>query len=285
MRVLKTWKELEMQPDETWIFIGDVHGEFERFQELLRVHTDYYNNGKCVIVLLGDFTVKGPDSRKMVEFMLSQDESRMHWVLGNHEILALTGMLNPTLLDRDNRAAVIRAELVPLHFDTEPDYLPRDIMKVDPRKHGGLCDPDQLIAIAQRGSLGLKIRIPSANRLLLCAHAGVLPSQDDSSHSVDELTEMKYASWPEGANSRNKFPGSQHWYKLWDTQEGDRNITVLYGHDAKRGLNLRKYTKGLDSGCCKGHQLSGLIMQWDTSQHDFSEHLVQVDCSSSKGPQ
>lgn len=50
-------------------------------------------------------------------------------------------------------------------------------------------------------------------------------------------------------------------------------MTVIYGHDAKTGLKIRTYTKGLDSGCVKGGKLTALIIEDGGKQS-----LVQVNC-------
>lgn len=50
-------------------------------------------------------------------------------------------------------------------------------------------------------------------------------------------------------------------------------MTVIYGHDAKTGLSIRDYTKGLDSGCVKGGRLTALVIEEDGTQS-----VVQVRC-------
>jgi hypothetical protein len=50
-------------------------------------------------------------------------------------------------------------------------------------------------------------------------------------------------------------------------------MTVIYGHDAKTGLKIRTYTKGLDSGCVKGGKLTALVIEGGGKQS-----LVQVSC-------
>lgn len=48
---------------------------------------------------------------------------------------------------------------------------------------------------------------------------------------------------------------------------------VVYGHDSPRGLNLRDWTKGLDTGCVRGGHLTAMVLDaWGRA------HLVQVKC-------
>lgn len=53
-------------------------------------------------------------------------------------------------------------------------------------------------------------------------------------------------------------------------------MTVVYGHDAKSGLSLKEYTKGLDSGCVKGGKLTALVVSdgghQEIVQVKFSKH-------------
>lgn len=57
-------------------------------------------------------------------------------------------------------------------------------------------------------------------------------------------------------------------------QQGSPKV-VVYGHDSKRGLNLRRWSKGLDSSCVKGGQLTALVVDaWG------QQNVVSVDCKS-----
>ncbi|KAJ3563881.1 hypothetical protein NPX13_g8044 [Xylaria arbuscula] len=60
------------------------------------------------------------------------------------------------------------------------------------------------------------------------------------------------------------------WAKTWTSLQKSsilsrphkfRPTTVVYGHDAKAGLQLRKYTFGLDSGCGSDKALTGMIFE------------------------
>ncbi|KAI0188490.1 Metallo-dependent phosphatase-like protein [Xylaria flabelliformis] len=48
-----------------------------------------------------------------------------------------------------------------------------------------------------------------------------------------------------------------------------RPATVVYGHDAKAGLKMRKYAFGVDSGCGNGERLTGVV--FEQSVHDNEE--------------
>ena len=52
---------------------------------------------------------------------------------------------------------------------------------------------------------------------------------------------------------------------------------VVYGHDSPRGLNLHRWTKGLDSGCVNGKQLTAMVVDaWGRA------HVVQTKCKKDK---
>ncbi len=58
----------------------------------------------------------------------------------------------------------------------------------------------------------------------------------------------------------NPLP-KQIWNAAQERLPPDLRTTVIYGHDARRGLNLQPYTKGLDTGCVKGGPLTALVIE------------------------
>jgi hypothetical protein len=50
-------------------------------------------------------------------------------------------------------------------------------------------------------------------------------------------------------------------------------MTAIYGHDSKRGLNIKAYSKGLDSSCVSGGKLTALTL--DASG---KETLYSIKC-------
>lgn len=59
--------------------------------------------------------------------------------------------------------------------------------------------------------------------------------------------------------------------------------TVIYGHDSGRGLQIHRYSKGLDTGCVKGGRLSALIIDNDTMERE--PNIVSVQCKDYREPE
>ena len=86
------------------VAFGDVHGAYTDWTALLRELgvIDKANNwvgGDTHLVSLGDLIDRGPDSRKVVELLKKLDSQAeqaggaVHLVLGNHEVMVMTGDL------------------------------------------------------------------------------------------------------------------------------------------------------------------------------------------------
>ena len=96
-------------------------------------------------------------------------------------------------------------------------------------------------------------------------------------------------------DSRTHAPSSRHhdnrhskpWFRIWskyqklhkywqptgNKQAKGEQLTVVYGHDAKMGLQVSRFAKGLDSSCARGGHLTALVVD----QHG-KEKIVQVSC-------
>ncbi|KAI0096991.1 Metallo-dependent phosphatase [Nemania sp. FL0031] len=51
-----------------------------------------------------------------------------------------------------------------------------------------------------------------------------------------------------------------------------RPTTVVYGHDAKAGLKMRRYAFGLDSGCARDRTLTGVVFEFTPASHNSQEN-------------
>lgn len=67
----------------------------------------------------------------------------------------------------------------------------------------------------------------------------------------------------------------QIWNKYQSLLPRSQRSTVIYGHDSHSGLQLQKYSKGLDTGCVKGGRLTALVV---SSGVNTKSEVVSVDC-------
>src|SRR6185436_4360022 len=92
---------------ERVIAIGDVHGAYDRFVEILKragvVDADlHWAAGTAHVVQLGDVVDRGDDSRKALDLLRRLEreagaaKGRLHLLLGNHEIARMLGDLRLT---------------------------------------------------------------------------------------------------------------------------------------------------------------------------------------------
>jgi len=255
------------------IFVGDVHGCLDELKALLDKAN--FNTKRDHLITTGDLISKGPHSTRTVEFVR---EMRASCVRGNHEdrILLIASDMNSTLLHLENpaeRASVSES-------------------------------PDQALAaslsaeqISYLESCPVILRVGFMRHLagdLVVVHAGLVPGvslerQDPT--AVMSMRSIDLSTHVPSKHSRSE--GGVHWIKLWnkyqrslptrwsffpttdpDAQQArDSHTTVIYGHDAKKGLQLHPYSKGIDTGCVGGGKLTALILS-----DGGSTQTVQVQC-------
>lgn len=102
-------------------------------------------------------------------------------------------------------------------------------------------------------SLPLFIHLSHADQRFTVVHAGMHPS--GRRKKTRRRTALHVRKWP---RDKAKHP---YWWQVYQGKRG-----VLYGHDAKMGLNrvVRKGLPdliGLDSGCVYGNPLSGYLLE------------------------
>jgi hypothetical protein len=89
---------------ERVVAIGDLHGDFERFTDLLRTAklTDQRNSwigGKSHLVITGDFLDRGDGSSRIMDLLIALEPQakkaggEVHVLIGNHEAMNLYGDL------------------------------------------------------------------------------------------------------------------------------------------------------------------------------------------------
>ncbi len=96
--------DAKWQNVERIVAVGDVHGDFEAFSQLLTetgVLDDRgrWSGGKTHLVQVGDVPDRGPDSRKVMDLLMKLEKQarraggRVHALIGNHEAMNMYGDL------------------------------------------------------------------------------------------------------------------------------------------------------------------------------------------------
>lgn len=126
------------------------------------------------------------------------------------------------------------------------------------------------------------LRVGSVPNLgsLVVVHAGLVPDIPLENQDPYHVMNMRTI------DLKTRIPSSKHdgtpWEKFWNYEQTKKNhherTSVVYGHNRKKGLNLREYTYGLDSGCVSGGHLTAMVVDG----HGKTE-IVQVKCKRAKG--
>ncbi|MDA1077073.1 MAG: metallophosphoesterase, partial [Proteobacteria bacterium] len=122
------------------VVFGDVHGDFDALMRLLRANAivdaqGRWSGGATHLVSLGDLLDRGPDSRKVMDQLKDlqgQAEAaggRVHLVLGNHELMNLTGDLRYVAAQEwqafaADESEAMRATEFPAYAAAHPDLAP-----------------------------------------------------------------------------------------------------------------------------------------------------------------
>jgi hypothetical protein len=110
---------------------------------------------------------------------------------------------------------------------------------------------------------------------VVVVHAGLVPDVPLEQQDPFQVMNMRTIDLKTRVPSENR--DGTPWEKFWNHRQrklpAKERVTVLYGHDRKRGKNIQKYSKGLDSGCVGGGHLTALVI--DSKGHN---KYVEVKC-------
>ena len=94
----------------------------------------------------------------------------------------------------------------------------------------------------------------------LLVHGWLIPGKTLEEHTEDEITRIRMYNW-------------KPWYEYYN-----KGKVVIYWHWAADGLRIRKFTKGLDSGCVYGKRLTAYIWEnWEIIQQSAFKQYVSVE--------
>lgn len=208
----------------------------------------YHISSFSAIISVGDLCNKGPQSKQVIQHFRSNPKS-LFAVRGNHDDAALHAALG----DKKRRNK------------KKYEWIFGD---------DGLSDDD----VEFLSSLPYSITISSDTENFTVVHAGLVPGVALEEQEVESLLTVREVAqkWPTRIGSVStkeswvniNKKGKQNinketiapWASVWKVNNDARKTTIVFGHDAKRGIQKCEFAIGLDSGCCYGRELTGLIL-------------------------
>ena len=216
-------------PDETVngrrvLVIGDVHGCLDELQELLRQTNTTPEN--TLIVFCGDVVNKGPKNIETLRFVRQLGSLA---VKGNHE----EHVIKEWFRYKNNGLDGLRNK-----YHWVQDMTQEEV--------------DYLI------SLPFTISIPCCNAIVV--HAGLVPGVPLNYQQPKDMTLMRNLIEKDNLQLEptKVIENGLAWASYW---EGPQH--VYYGHDARRKLQKRNFSTGLDTGCLYGGHLSAAFANGD----------------------
>ncbi|KAF3061006.1 hypothetical protein GL218_02858 [Daldinia childiae] len=279
------------------IMIGDVHGQLDALDALLS-KVGYSSARGDTVVFTGDMVNKGPNSGGVVDRAV---EIGAYSVRGNHEdrvLRAWAEMQADANTDTDTDTEI--DEEAEAEGDAEAEGKKKKKKHGHKHKHKGKKEDRRTaksLTSAQRSWLAARpviLRIGTISPYygdMVVVHGGLVPDialekQDPqvvmnirtiimpSSFSPESLLDSLDSSIDSSSHPHLKPSEGREghpWSKVWnDLEKAKRKkgrhgmpttTTVVYGHDAKTGLSIRRYAFGLDSNCARGGELTALVFE------------------------
>jgi bis(5'-nucleosyl)-tetraphosphatase (symmetrical) len=115
------------------------------------------------------------------------------------------------------------------------------------------------------------------------------PGEDPSQSELKEAQQSAIGKYEKvGYLPTDEFKDGKWWVESWNevqrAKPESERLTLVYGHDSKRDLQVEDYSFGLDSGCVNGGKMTALVLQprkADDGEVVTLEHsLVSVSCTN-----
>lgn len=226
------------QPERI-IVIGDLHGDFVTFQDLLRTaklidEQDNWVAGATHLVQTGDVPARGTQSRKIYDLLMKLEQQaleaggRVHFLIGNHDAMGLSGDFRSISREEfEEFKGPGSEELLEAQFKKELDHFAsighpvtspeemKEFREMWFSRHGpGFVEYRE--AFSPTGKYGSWIRSHNAAEVIgdtLFVHAGISPKY--ANLSLREINEMvrKELLRTEPAPGITTNPEGPLWYR------------------------------------------------------------------------
>jgi len=241
------------------LIIGDVHGCYDEMVALV-TNTAQTTERPLVVVLVGDFIRKGPESLRVLRHV--RMTSDFYSVRGNHEQKVVTSLVTTK---REHSDVTVTKSLSSTDLDWINTMTSEDLKFLT--------------------SLSYTISLPSLG--VVVVHAGLIPGQPLSTQPADVMMTMRKMTYGDDMfhgslilrpcyhDNEEGRPWARHWY-------GPDH--VYFGHDAAAGYQDYQFATGLDTGCVYGGFLTGVhfrLVDDVTTVRCKSRNVVRVKATKS----
>ncbi|KAF9960273.1 hypothetical protein BGZ70_008644 [Mortierella alpina] len=291
------------------IVIGDTHGSLVGLNGFLANIT--FNPRKDRLIFAGDMVAKGPESLGVINRAM---ELNAKCVLGNHDdkVLRWKGFLNSLSSRQREHLTTDAQRRLDATAETAVEHARAFRNNVDPKSSLAWNEdhvnpkaqlssiPSDLVENSDHHHIALRMTASQHQYLLSCpliitlprslsarkvpihiTHAGIDPAQDVDKQLPWVLENIRTLMQDGTPSSKKK---GRSWAKIFndlkvphsDSAAAAEDFLLLYGHDAMRSLNVKRWSIGLDSGCVYGGSLSGYVVETDTI-HSYTCPYLGVD--------
>ncbi|GFF77501.1 putative metallophosphoesterase YNL217W [Aspergillus udagawae] len=283
------------------VIVGDVHGMRKSLEALLdKIGFDKRKGDH--LILAGDLVNKGPDSPGVVDLAVKLGASA---VRGNHDNAVLNAAADIKATRDSLQKSGGRRAVGPYPKNPEADVPGDTVQDIEipdkgasattgaSMKHSAATYTTAL-ALSTRQldwlaalPLILRVKLPPSltspfGDTLIVVHAGLVPGiplEAQDPHAIMHMRSLDRTPGDESELKPAEASGEEGWAMEWDRWQDKvaSKTTVIFGHDAKRRLQLGRYTIGLDSACLYGHRLSALVIT--ASDREIEHQIIQVECA------
>lgn len=270
------------------ILIGDIHGQRKELKALLRKLN--YNKKRDHLLVLGDFISKGRDSLGVVDELM---EAGAKCIMGNHEYYVLQyyakyhGLDEPEFVsDQEKKKKKKKHSVFAAGLEDDPEF--RLARKLQPNQVEYINNCPVMYNIGKVPVHSKKTTGSYKTGTGVAVHAGLRWDLTDDLNDQNPLECLQMRSYiGPFYNETTDDPSDDNaisWSKIWNMKHKDNEVkdkfVVYYGHDARRGVKLKQWSKGLDNGCVKGDHLAAMVIWKEKTAKGplYMEQVVKVKC-------
>lgn len=268
------------------ILIGDIHGQLKELRALLKKLK--YNKKRDHLMVLGDFISKGPDSLGVVDELI---DAGANCIMGNHEYYVLQYYAKYHSLEEphfvNGKSEKKNHNVFTGGVQDDPEFILARKLKPSHAEYINSCP-----VMYKIGKVPIHSKKTSGSYVTgqgVAVHAGLRwdLTNDLNEQNPLECLQMRSYIGPH-YNETTDDPSDENavsWSKIWNIKHEDKEVkdkyVVYYGHDARRGIKLKPWSKGLDNGCVKGDHLAAMVIWKEKTAKGplYRDQIVRVPCS------